>query len=42
MATGKIIILMVKHMVLIIKNELNKDDGESDDPGTDIAILMGR
>lgn len=25
-----------------IKNELNKDDGESDDPGTDIAILMGR
>ena len=25
-----------------IKNELNKDDGESDDPGTDIATLMGR
>jgi len=25
-----------------IKDELNKDDGESDDPGTDIATLMGR
>jgi|15BtaG_2_1085339.scaffolds.fasta_scaffold58149_2 hypothetical protein len=25
-----------------IKDELNKNDGESDDPGTDVIIDMGR